>query len=78
MKSIVARRVEKSADKRPLLELINLWYHYHGQQLKIGVSEDKHLIMIDRDLGHPRADQISPIRCYLLLLIKQENPRQLG
>ena len=51
--------VEKSADKRPLLELIHLWYHYHGQQLKTGAAEYRHLIMIDRDLGHPRADQIT-------------------
>lgn len=70
MKLIVARkavpinateksRVEKSADKRPLIELINLWYQYHGQQLKTGEKELKHLIAIDADLGHPRADQVT-------------------
>ncbi|SGZ07858.1 phage integrase [Moritella viscosa] len=51
--------VEKSADKRPLLDLIHLWYHYHGQQLKTGKKELKHLVAIDSDLGHPRADQVT-------------------
>ncbi|KXO09468.1 Phage integrase [Moritella sp. JT01] len=37
--------VENSADKRPLLELINLWYHYHGQQLKIGVAKHKNQLI---------------------------------
>ena len=54
--------VEKSADKRPLRDLIDLWYHYHGQQLKTGEQELRHLIKIDKDLGHPRADQITKQR----------------
>ncbi|SQD77126.1 phage integrase [Moritella yayanosii] len=33
--------------------------HYHGQQLKTGAAEHRHLIMIDSDLGHARADQIT-------------------
>ncbi|MGC3833402.1 phage integrase [Moritella viscosa] len=54
--------VEKSADKRPLLDLIDLWYRYHGQQLKRPEKELKHLLSIDKDLGHPRADQVTKQR----------------
>ncbi|MDX2322394.1 MAG: tyrosine-type recombinase/integrase, partial [Moritella sp.] len=31
----------------------------HGQQLKTGATELRHLIMINSDLGQPRADQIT-------------------
>lgn len=51
--------VEKSADRRPLLELIQLWYHFHGQQLKTGAKELKHLVALDSELGNPRADQVT-------------------
>jgi len=51
--------VEKTADKRPLIDLIHLWYHYHGQQLKTGPRELKHLITINADLGNLRVDQLT-------------------
>ncbi|PKH06434.1 tyrosine-type recombinase/integrase [Moritella sp. Urea-trap-13] len=51
--------VEKTADKRPLIDLIHLWYHYHGQQLKTGPRELKHLITINADLGNLKADQLT-------------------
>ncbi|EDJ5487146.1 tyrosine-type recombinase/integrase [Salmonella enterica] len=51
--------LEKPADRRPLTELIELWWKYHGQTLKSGDSDRKKLIKMAGDLGFPRASQIN-------------------
>lgn len=51
--------VEKPADRRPLTELIDLWWKHHGQTLKSGEADRKKLLRLAEDLGHPRASQIS-------------------
>lgn len=50
---------DKPKDKRPLSTLIELWYKHHGQQLKTGEKELKHLIKLDKELGHPKAYQVT-------------------
>ena len=51
--------VETAKDRRPLLELIELWFKYYGRQLKTGEKERKHLLKIDKQLGHPKAYQVT-------------------
>lgn len=53
--------IDKTVDKRPILELIYLWYHDYccGQQLKTGTRELNHLITINADLGNLRIDQVT-------------------
>ncbi|HAS61680.1 MAG TPA: integrase [Vibrio sp.] len=51
--------IEPATDKRPLSELIDLWYKHHGQQLKGGSKDVMHLQKIDKDLGKPKAYQIT-------------------
>ena len=51
--------VEKPKDKRQLITLIELWYKHYGQQLKTGEKELKHLIKLDKDLGQPKAYQVT-------------------
>lgn len=51
--------VDKPADKRPLSELIDLWWSHHGQSLKAGEKTLSKLESIDRYMGNPRAHQIT-------------------
>lgn len=51
--------LEKPADRRPLTELIELWWKYHGQTLKSGDADQKKLMKLAGDLGFPRASQIN-------------------
>lgn len=51
--------VGKPADRRQLLELINLWWLHHGQTLKDGEASKRKLEIMDEMMGHPRADQIN-------------------
>lgn len=51
--------VEKPADRRQLSELIALWWKHHGQTLKDGTGAKKKLEKMDRDMGEPRADQLT-------------------
>lgn len=47
--------INKPPDRRTVLELIELWWHYHGRNHKYGEDNKKRLIKIDREMGHPRA-----------------------
>ncbi|MDQ7464267.1 phage integrase [Salmonella enterica] len=51
--------VDKPADKRPLSELVELWWEHHGQTLKAGKGNYRKLLRMCSDLGSPRADQIN-------------------
>ncbi len=51
--------LDKPKDKRPLITLIHLWYKHYGQQLKTGEKELKHLIKLDKELGQPKAYQVT-------------------
>lgn len=51
--------VRKPPDRRTLLELVEKWWHYHGRSHKYGESYKKRLEKIDRDMGHPRAYEIT-------------------
>ncbi|WP_023604382.1 phage integrase [Aliivibrio logei] len=51
--------LEKPKDRRPLITLIDLWYKHYGQQLKTGEKELKHLAKLDKDLGQPKAYQVT-------------------
>ncbi|AWK83534.1 tyrosine-type recombinase/integrase [Photobacterium damselae] len=51
--------LEKPKDKRRLNDLIELWYIYKGQQLKSGHSNKLKLYALSRELGNPRACNIS-------------------
>lgn len=53
---------ERPADKRPLSELIELWWRYHGQTLKAGEEVRKKLHNIDAALGSPLAREITKVR----------------
>lgn len=50
--------LEKPKDARPLTELINLWWLYHGQNTKWGAPTLKALELVDRKMGYPCAFQI--------------------
>ncbi|MBC3250942.1 tyrosine-type recombinase/integrase [Serratia fonticola] len=45
--------VDKPADKRPLCELIELWWVYGGRNQKHGNTDRLKLEKIDRDMGRP-------------------------
>lgn len=51
--------LDKPADRRPLTELIELWWKHHGQILKSGKSDYKKLLNLARDLGFPKANQVT-------------------
>ncbi|MCE7576205.1 integrase [Aliivibrio fischeri] len=51
--------LDKPKDKRPLSVLIDLWYQQYGQQLKTGDKELRHLITLDKELGQPKAYQVT-------------------
>lgn len=51
--------LDKPKDKTPLIVLINAWYRYHGQQLKCGSKDLKHLENMNRDLGAPKVYQVT-------------------
>ncbi|ECC3465312.1 integrase [Salmonella enterica subsp. enterica] len=52
--------VEPVKDDRYLLELIDLWWKLKGQMLRDGHAMRNKLIALDRHLGHPRANEITP------------------
>jgi integrase len=47
--------VDKPPERRTVLELIQVWWRYHGCTHKYGEDYKKRLEKIDRDMGHPRA-----------------------
>ncbi|EKN4005642.1 phage integrase [Yersinia enterocolitica] len=51
--------VDKPADQRPLLDLIELWWKYHGQNMKDGVKRAHKLERIDEAMGFPKASQVN-------------------
>ena len=51
--------VERPADNRPLSELIDLWWRFHGQTLKSGENAITRLRKLDGVLGYPQARQIN-------------------
>ncbi|EFS9642532.1 tyrosine-type recombinase/integrase [Salmonella enterica] len=51
--------IKKPADKRPLLDLIELWWKLHGSTLRSGKSMYNKLININSDLNNPRACDIN-------------------
>ncbi|NUW68002.1 phage integrase, partial [Vibrio coralliilyticus] len=51
--------LKKPAEKRPLTELIKLWWRYAGQGKKTADNYLHKLKQIDRELGYPTADQIT-------------------
>lgn len=51
--------VEKPADRRPLADLIDLWYSHHGRTLKDGDAILRKLVNIAERMGQPRADQVT-------------------
>jgi site-specific recombinase XerD len=50
--------IEKPKDARRLSELIQLWWIYHGQNLKWGMPTRRELELVDRKMSHPCAFQI--------------------
>ncbi|MEC4729066.1 tyrosine-type recombinase/integrase [Shewanella sp. D64] len=51
--------IDKPKSKIPLSELIDSWFHYHGQQLKSGSNDLRHLQRLDKELGQPKAYQVT-------------------
>ena len=51
--------VDRPADNRPLSELIEMWWRYHGQTLKAGEAVRMKLHNIDAALRHPVARQVT-------------------
>jgi len=51
-----------SGDRRSLLELINLWYRYHGVNLSDGKRRRAILEQMAIDLGNPAAADLTPER----------------
>lgn len=51
---------DKPADKRQFSDLIDLWWMHHGQALKDGEKTLTKLRAMDRDMGYPRAYEITP------------------
>ncbi|WP_324724142.1 tyrosine-type recombinase/integrase [Lelliottia sp. JS-SCA-14] len=49
---------ERPADRRPLSELIDIWYQLKGQMMKSASNTHNKLKAIDERLGFPRADKI--------------------
>ncbi|KHN59605.1 phage integrase [Aeromonas hydrophila] len=45
-------------DTRPLSELIELWWRFHGQTLKVGAATKQKLHNIDAAMGHPQARHV--------------------
>ncbi|END9087499.1 integrase, partial [Yersinia enterocolitica] len=45
--------VDKPADQRPLLDLIELWWKHHGQNMKDGVKRAHKLRVMAAKMGHP-------------------------
>jgi site-specific recombinase XerD len=46
-------------DRRPLSEILQMWYLYHGQALKNGEIEKKHLIKTITALGDPSIHEVN-------------------
>lgn len=51
--------VDKPADRRPLSELIELWWKYYGQSMKSARGSLLRLQRMDREMGFPRASQVT-------------------
>ena len=51
--------VEKPSDRRPLTELIELWWVHHGRTLKDGEAIKKKLLNISDRMDNPRSDKIT-------------------
>ncbi|MGY6037922.1 phage integrase [Aeromonas sp. AE23HZ002T15] len=51
--------VDRPADNRPLSELIDLWWRYHGQTLKSGEAARKKLQNMDAGMRYPLARQVT-------------------
>lgn len=51
--------LDAPSDKRPLLELIELWYHFHGKNLKEGAVTRKKLIACCALMGNPLSQQLT-------------------
>ncbi|WP_279050061.1 phage integrase [Cedecea davisae] len=54
--------VDKPADRRPLAELITLWWKYYGQSMKSAQSTLRKLERIDNAMGNPISSQVTTNR----------------
>lgn len=50
---------DRPTDKRPLSELIDIWYQLKGQMMKSAKNTHNKVKAIDKRLGYPRAEQIT-------------------
>lgn len=53
--------VDKPSDKRPLSELIDLWWKHHGHTLRGGRDSLLKLFAMDKYMNFPRAYEITPL-----------------
>ncbi|ODS04721.1 tyrosine-type recombinase/integrase [Vibrio scophthalmi] len=51
--------IDKPKDRRKLNDLIELWFKYKGKKLKSGEGNYQKLLHLSRDLGNPRACDLS-------------------
>lgn len=51
--------LDKPADRRPLIDLIELWWKHHGQTLKSGKANYSKLKLLAQDLGFPRVNKVT-------------------
>lgn len=54
------KKLETTADKRTLKELIGIWYRYHGINLADHARRKKQLEILADDLGNPIASTLTP------------------
>ncbi|EAA4074356.1 phage integrase [Salmonella enterica] len=52
-------QVVSKADRRPLSEILELWYFCHGQALKNGEIENRQLLKTINDLGNPGVHEVN-------------------
>lgn len=67
---------EKPADRRPLTDLIELWWKYHGSSLKSGQSMYKKLHNLNAMLNYPKAHQINKKRFFDYQAMRIEDGRK--
>lgn len=51
--------LDTPVDKRPLSELIDLWFHFHGKNLKEGVPARQKLMATCKGMGNPKSHQVT-------------------
>ena len=51
--------VDKPKDRRPLTDLIDLWFRHYGQTLKRGDRDFSCLVTLNRELGNPKVFEVT-------------------